>query len=210
MSEHKAIVDHQGFLEAAKAMDSASAVDLDALSRKIEGSLSRCETLLRALDHLIHSGDKAFERYRNDIFDLVAMAQEALIDHGDTFDKLERFEFDMRGAFKQGIDERKHLNEIIDAFTLIAGPEMPVVEIERAANKVYDLAADNAAYAGHWARLRAAIEMRGLVVTELQLFEGGKHHAAVEAPAQVAGQGKAKRSRRKAAGTGRAAGRAPA
>lgn len=208
MNNLNTIVDAQGFREAAAAMDLATTVDFKNLAYHIEDTLSRVSTCLRALDRLIYSEDNAITRYRSDVLDLIKMAQEAVDRPDEPFDQLDRFHLEMQRAFKQRIDEGKHLRTIIDAFAVIAGPAVPLVEIERAANKVYDLAADNAAYAGHWGKLRAAIEMRGLVVTELRLFEGGKLHAAVEAPAQVAGQGKAKRSRRKADATDRAAGRA--
>ena len=208
MNKLNTIVDAQGFREAAAAMDLATTVDFKNLAYHIEDTLSRVSTCLRALDRLIYSEDNAITRYRSDVLDLIKMAQEAVDRPDEPFDQLDRFRLEMQRAFKQRIDEGKDLRTIIDAFAVIAGPAVPLVEIERAANKVYDLAADNAAYAGHWGKLRAAIEMRGLVVTELRLFEGGKRHAAVEAPAQVAGQGKAKRSRRKADATDRAAGRA--
>lgn len=208
MNKLNTIVDAQGFREAAASMGLATTVDFMNLANHIDGMLSRVSTCLRALDRLICSEDNAITRYRSDVLDLIEMAQEAVDRPDEPFDQLDRFHLEMQRAFKQRIDEGKHLRTIIDAFAVIAGPAVPLVEVERAAGLVYALASEHPEYAPQWAGFRAALEARGLVVTEAPIMEGGKRHAAVEAPAQVAGQGKAKRSRRKADATDRAAGRA--
>lgn len=210
MSKLKAIVDHQGFLEAAAAMDSATTVDFKNLAYHIDGTLSRVATCLRALDRLIYSEDKAITLYRNDVLDLIAMAKEAVESPEEPFDQLELFHLEMQRAFKQRMDESKHLRTIIDAFALIAGPAVPVVEVERAAGKVYELAAEHPEYAPQWAAFRAALEARGLVVQEVPIMEGGQCHAWVQEPGAEKVTRKAKRAISKAVAKLAASGKAPA
>ena len=210
MSEHKAIVDHQGFLEAAAALDSATTVDIMNLAYRVEGTLSRVATLLRALDRILCSEDKSLSLYKNDIFDLVALAQEALDDPEEVFNKLDVLHSELQLAFRQSIDERKHLNKIIDAFA-ICGRQTTLDEAERALGSVYEVATSNPAYAAHWETMRANMEACGLVVTEAPLFPNGPLHAWLKFPEPKAEPPKAKRkTKRTSAKAAAPAGRAPA
>lgn len=210
MSEHKAIVDHQGFLEAAKALDSATTVDLMNFAYHLEGTLSRGATLLRALDRILHSDDTALSVYRSDVIDLVALAQEAMEDPEEVFDQLDRLRIELQRAFKQSIDERKHLNKIIDAFATCGRPTT-LDEVQRAAESVYEVATSNPAYAAHWETMRANMEAAGLVVTEAPLFPNGPLHAWVKFPEPEAEPPKAGRKAKRTSGKATASGgRAPA
>ncbi|ENO97562.1 hypothetical protein C667_08163 [Thauera phenylacetica B4P] len=209
MNKLNTIVDAQGFREAAAAMDLATTVDFKNLAYHIEDTLSRVSTCLRALDRLIYSEDNAITRYRSDVLDLIKMAQEAVDRPDEPFDQLDRFHLEMQRAFKQRIDEGKHLRTIIAAFAVIAGPAVPLVEVERAAGLVYALASEHPEYAPQWAGFRAALEARGLVVTEAPIMEGGECYAWVQEPGAEKVARKAKRVIRKATAALEASGRAP-
>lgn len=180
MNATKAIVDPQGFLEAADAFKRASTVNISALAYHVEGSMSRVATLVRALARILESNDPWI--YKNDIHDLVEMASEAVGDPEDVFDQMDRFEIDMKHAFVQHIEERQHLTKIIDALEL-CWREASLNELEKAANDVHNAAGSNPAYGPYWERFHAKLEECGLVVTEKPIVHNGKVYICVDEPA---------------------------
>lgn len=199
----RAILDPLGYVEAAKALCDASDVNLMGLACEVDVAFSRLGVLLRSINEAMSSP----QFKEDDVQILVDMALEKLPDHDALFEQMEQLDRDLKWDFHERLEERRCLEAVIDAMTLAATPETPIVDIEKAAGAVYDQALGNPIYAPRWRALRIFLEQRGLVVKEEPIIEGGRPYAFVQTPDQVEAERKEIRRATKAT---RAAAKVPA
>lgn len=200
---NRAILDPLGYVEAAKALCVASDVNLMGLACEVDVAFSRLGVLLRSINEAMSSP----QFKEDDVQILVDMALEKLPDHDALFEQMEQLDRDLKWDFHERLEEHRCLEAVIDAMTLAATAETPIVDIEKAAGAVYDQALGNPIYAPRWRALRIFLEQRGLVVKEEPIIEGGRPYVCVQTPDQVKAERKEIRRATKAT---RAAAKVPA